>query len=131
MCSVLLFCSCPFLHSNSTVNAVILCPLASKYPSSERVFLSGTILGVFFALFFHSSPVSRHYLTTYSTALQPAVSPGDLPHRRPLPLIAFDPVCHAGCNCHSLKAFKAIKSSSALGVRQYISALIRTLSSKS
>ncbi|MED6246505.1 hypothetical protein ATANTOWER_018953 [Ataeniobius toweri] len=87
-----------------------------------------TTLGVCFALFLLlPGPLSDDVQHSFTTGC----FPGDLPHRRPLPLIAFDPVCHADCNCHSLKAFKTIKSSSALGVWQYISALIRTLSSKS
>lgn len=53
--------------------------------------------------------------------------PSDLQLWSPEHLIPFDPVCHSGCNCHSLKAFKTIKSFSVLGAWQYISALIRTL----
>lgn len=53
--------------------------------------------------------------------------PSDLQLGSPEHLIPFDPVCHSGCNCHLLKAFKAIKSFSVLGAWQYISALIRTL----
>lgn len=53
--------------------------------------------------------------------------PTDLVHQSPEDLIAFDPVCHAVCNCPLLKAFEAIKSFSVLGAWQHISALIRTL----
>lgn len=53
--------------------------------------------------------------------------PSDLQLWSPEHLIPFDTVCHSGCNCHLLKAFKTIKSFSVLGAWQYISALIRTL----
>lgn len=51
----------------------------------------------------------------------------DLQLWSPEHLIPFDTVCHSGCNCHLLRAFKTIKSFSAVGAWQYISALIRTL----
>lgn len=53
--------------------------------------------------------------------------PSDLQLWSPEHLIPFDTVCHSGCNCHLLKAFKTIKSFSVLGAWQYISTLIRTL----
>lgn len=53
--------------------------------------------------------------------------PSDLQRQSPEHLIPFDTACHSGCNCHLLKAFKTIKSSSVVGAWQYISALIRTL----
>lgn len=53
--------------------------------------------------------------------------PSDLQLWSPEHLIPFDTVCHSGCNCHLLKAFKTIKSFSVVGAWQYISALIRTL----
>lgn len=56
-----------------------------------------------------------------------ACLPGDLQLWSPEHLIPFDTVCHSGCNCHLLKAFKTIKSFSVLGAWQCISALIRTL----
>lgn len=76
---------------------------------------------------FSSSLDADHHSSLWCTALQQPRLPGDLQLWSPEHLIPFDTVCHSGCNCHLLKAFKTIKSFSALGAWQYISALIRTL----
>lgn len=72
-------------------------------------------------------PPFTNHLWKASTVQQHLTTGSDLQRWLPQHLVPFDPVYHSGCNCHLLKAFKTIKSSSALGARQYISALIRTL----
>lgn len=60
------------------LNTVILCPLVSEYHPSEGVFLLVLQQGLCLESvlpFFHSSLVSFHYPTMYSTALQLALSP--------------------------------------------------------
>lgn len=98
-----------------SVTNVVLLPLACIF-----IFKAQT---KFILLISGRRPWSCIVMHCFTTACLPS----DLQLGRPEHLIPSDPVCHSGCNCHLLKAFKTIKSLSVLGAWQYISALIRAL----